>query len=68
MKTATKNRQTSIAPINTEMTTSRVTSITMEIPKPIKDTPAVRQAWVRLYEAITGKRRVSRQNTLAHQN
>jgi hypothetical protein len=68
MKTANKNRQTTIAPINPEMTTPRVTSIPMETPKATKDTPAVRQAWVRLYDAIIGKRRVNRQRTLAHQH
>jgi hypothetical protein len=44
-----------------------VTTITMETPEPKKDNPAVRQAWVRLYEAILGKRKPA-QHELAHQH
>jgi hypothetical protein len=68
MKIATKTRQTSVSPVNTEMATPRVTTVAIETSEPKKDNPAVRQAWVRLYEAIVGKRRVARQRTLAHQH
>jgi hypothetical protein len=67
MKTASKNRQTSVAPMNTEMSAPRTTTLRVENNEP-KDSPAVRQAWVRLYETIVGKRRMAAQNGLAAQH
>ena len=68
MKTVTKARQTSVPPVQTEteIVTQRVTTVTVDQNEQA-DPPAVRQAWMRLYEAIVGKRRVSRQRGLVHQ-
>jgi hypothetical protein len=68
MKTATKTRQTSVPPVQpeTELMAPRVTTVIVDQNEQ-KDPPAVRQAWVRLYEAIVGKRRVARQRGLVAQ-
>jgi|1185.fasta_scaffold83700_1 hypothetical protein len=68
MKTATKVRQTSVTPVQpeTEVITSRVTTVVVEQSEQ-KDPPAVRQAWMRLYDAIVGKRQVARRRGLVHQ-
>jgi hypothetical protein len=67
MKTATKTRQTSGPPVQPETEIiSRVTTMRVD-QQPPQDPPAVRQAWVRLYEAIVGKRRVARQRGLVAQ-
>ena len=68
MKTATKARQASVPPVQTEteVLTQQVTTVTVDQNEQA-DPPAVRQAWMRLYEAIVGKRRVSRQRGLVHQ-
>ena len=68
MKIVTKARQTSVAPVQTEteIVTQRVTTVTVDQNEQT-DPPAIRQAWMRLYEAIVGKRRVSRQRGLVHQ-
>jgi hypothetical protein len=68
MKATTKNRQTSITPVNSDRSAPRVTTVTVETPEPTNDSPAVRQAWVRLYEAIVGKRRVNGQREMAPQH
>lgn len=67
MKTASKNRQTSVATVSTDMSAPRVTTINVETQEP-NDSPAVQKAWLRLYEAITGKRTVARQKGLVHQH
>ncbi|HUR47251.1 MAG TPA: hypothetical protein VMZ27_15325 [Candidatus Saccharimonadales bacterium] len=65
MKTATKNRQTNVSPVQTQFSSPRVHTMEME---QVQDSPAVRQAWVRLYEAVVGKRRVASQRGLVHQH
>jgi hypothetical protein len=68
MKTAIKTRRTNLSPVQTEteIVAPRVATVTVDQNEQV-DPPAVRQAWVRLYEAIVGKRRVARQRGLVHQ-
>ena len=69
MKTATKIRQTNISSVQPQLTSPRVTAIEVEeVRNAQQDSPAVRQAWVRLYEAVVGKRRVARHRGLVHQH
>ena len=69
MKTATKTRRTSVPTVQTGMTAPTVTTVDVDQAQSTaqNDPPSVREGWLKLYEAVVGKRRIARQRGLVAQ-